>query len=174
MKRQNPELRAPIQKICHQHRYRLRGHRCCVSKCRSLCVDFAHLCSAANPASGQTPHAIFGVSLCRFHHDEQHRLGAEAFGRKYGIDLWALAAEFARRSPDWEMRASLKLVSAAEFPGDRETTHREQEARGSLIVLRPAGADPSKLHTRPTCISARATAVSVLLDTYSVIQNDLE
>jgi hypothetical protein len=24
---------------------------------------------------------------------------------------WSLAAEFARRSPDWEMRASLRLVS---------------------------------------------------------------
>ena len=39
------------------------------------------------------------------------RIGADAFGDKYRIDLWALAAEFARRSPDWEMRASLKLVS---------------------------------------------------------------
>jgi hypothetical protein len=51
------------------------------------------------------------VSLCRLHHDEQHRIGAEAFGDKHGIDLWDLAAEFARRSPDWEMRASLRLVS---------------------------------------------------------------
>ena len=62
-----------------------------------------------------TPHDIFGVSLCRLHHDEQHRLGADAFGKKYGIDLWALAAEFARRSPDWEMRASLKLVCPAQI-----------------------------------------------------------
>jgi hypothetical protein len=46
------------------------------------------------------------------HHDEQHRLGADAFGDKYHIDLWALAAEFGRRSPDWQMRASLKLVDA--------------------------------------------------------------
>jgi hypothetical protein len=36
----------------------------------------------------------------------------DAFGDKYQIDLWALAAEFARRSPDWQMRASLKLVDA--------------------------------------------------------------
>jgi len=58
----------------------------------------------------QKPHDMFGVSLCRVHHDEQHRIGAAAFGQKYWIDLWALAAEFARRSPDWEMRASSKLV----------------------------------------------------------------
>jgi hypothetical protein len=58
---------------------------------------------------------IFGVSLCRMHHDEQHRIGADALNKKYGIDLWGLAAEFARKSPDWEMRASLKLVSAEEI-----------------------------------------------------------
>jgi hypothetical protein len=61
-------------------------------------------------AGRQNPHDMFGVSLCRVHHDQQHSLGAAAFGRKYRIDLWALTAEFARRSPDWEMRASLKLI----------------------------------------------------------------
>ena len=55
------------------------------------------------------------VSLCRVHHDEQHRIGAEAFGDRYGIDLWVLAAEFARRSPDWQMRASLRLVHAEQI-----------------------------------------------------------
>jgi hypothetical protein len=63
------------------------------------------------------PHDIFGISLCRIHHDEQHRIGADAFGDKHQIDLWGLAAEFARRSPDWEMRASLKLVRATEIGG---------------------------------------------------------
>jgi len=43
---------------------------------------------------------------------EQHRLGVDAFDRKYGTDLRALAAEFARRSPDVGMRAALKLVQA--------------------------------------------------------------
>jgi len=108
-------LREAIQKIWPRHRHWVRSHGCCVPGCRSLCIDFAHLRSAANAGIGQTPHDIFGVSLCRLHHDEQHRLGAEALGKKYGIDLWALAAEFARRSPDWEMRASLKLVDAAEL-----------------------------------------------------------
>jgi hypothetical protein len=31
--------------------------------------------------------------------------------------LWELAAEFARRSPDWETRASLKLIHAGEIGG---------------------------------------------------------
>ena len=60
----------------------------------------------------QKPHDIFGVSLCRNHHAEQHLLGVDAFDRKYGTDLRALAAEFARRSPDGDMRAALKLVQA--------------------------------------------------------------
>ena len=50
-------------------------------------------------------------------HDEQHLIGIDAVSKKYGIDLWALAAEFARKSPDWEMRASLKLVTSEELGG---------------------------------------------------------
>jgi hypothetical protein len=110
---QRPKLgvRAAVQKIWPRHRRWVRSHGCCVTNCQALSVDFAHLRSAANAGTGQTPHDIFGVSLCRVHHDEQHRIGADAFNKKYGIDLWALAAEFARRSPDWEMRASLRIVS---------------------------------------------------------------
>ena len=114
---QRPKMgvRFPIQKIWTRHRRWVRSHRCCVPECRAIAVDFAHLRSAANAGLGQTPHDTFGVSLCRAHHFEQHQLGIDAFNTKYGIDLWALAAEFTRRSPDWEMRASLKLVSAVEI-----------------------------------------------------------
>jgi hypothetical protein len=83
-----------------------------VPDCQAATIEFAHLRSATNVGTAQKPHDMFGISLCRVHHDEQHCLGAAAFGRKYRIDLWALAAEFARRSPDWEMRASLKLIHA--------------------------------------------------------------
>jgi len=112
-RRQRPPMgvRAPLQKIWPRHRRWVKSHGCCVPDCRALSVDFAHLRSAANAGKGQRPHDIFGVSLCRLHHDEQHRIGAEAFGDRYGIDLWSLAAEFARRSPDWEMRTSPSLVS---------------------------------------------------------------
>ena len=117
LKRPRMGVRMPIQKVWPQHRRWVRAHGCCVPECRAFSIDFAHLRSSTNAGIGQTPHDIFGVSLCRLHHDEQHRLGADAFGRKYGIDLWALAAEFARKSPDWEMRASLKLVNPAEIGG---------------------------------------------------------
>jgi hypothetical protein len=69
----------------------------------------------------QKPHDVFGVSLCRTHHIEQHALGVDAFDRKYGTDLWELAAEFARRSPDTEMRAALKFVRPEEIGSIRLT-----------------------------------------------------
>jgi hypothetical protein len=108
-------LREPIQRIWPRHRRWVKSHGCCVPDCQAQSIDFAHLRSAANAGTGQTPHDIFGVSLCRVHHDEQHRIGADGFSKKYQVDLWALAAEFARKSPDFEMRASLKLVDAAEI-----------------------------------------------------------
>jgi hypothetical protein len=116
-RRQRPPMgvRAPLQRIWPRHRRWVKSHGCCVPGCRASSVDFAHLRSAANAGTGQRPHDIFGVSLCRLHHDEQHRIGAEAFGDRYGIDLWVLAAEFARRSPDWQMRASLRLVHAEQI-----------------------------------------------------------
>jgi hypothetical protein len=113
LKRPRMGVRMPVQRIWPRHRRWVKSHGCCVPDCRAVCVDFAHLRSAANAGTGQRPHDIFGVSLCRIHHDEQHQTGADAFGNKYQIDLWALAAEFARRSPDWEMRASLRLIHEA-------------------------------------------------------------
>ena len=103
-------LRLPLQKVWRRHRRWVKSHGCCVPDCPTATIEFAHLRSAANAGTAQKPHDMFGVSLCRVHHDEQHRLGAAAFGRKYRIDLWALAAEFARRTPDFEMRASLMLI----------------------------------------------------------------
>lgn len=57
------------------------------------------------------------AARCRLQHDEQHLIGIDAVSKKYGIDLWALAAEFAGKSPDWKMRASLKLVTSEELGG---------------------------------------------------------
>jgi hypothetical protein len=129
-------VRTPLQKIWPRHRRWVKSHGCCVPGCNARSVDFAHLRSAANAGTGQMPHDIFGVSLCRAHHDEQHRIGVAAFGRKYHIDLWALAAEFARRSPDWQMRASLKLVDTAVIGGaspSRSKHNREEASDGAAI-----------------------------------------
>jgi hypothetical protein len=62
---------------------------------------------------GQKPHDIFGVSLCRNHHGEQHNLGVEPLTANTRLicGLW----EFARRSPDAEMGGALKPVRAEEL-----------------------------------------------------------
>jgi hypothetical protein len=105
-------VRIPLQKIWPRHRRWVKSHGCCVPGCPDASIEFAHLRSAANAGKGQTPHDAFGISLCRAHHDEQHCIGAASFARKYYIDPWALAAEFARRTPDYQMRASLRLIRA--------------------------------------------------------------
>jgi hypothetical protein len=115
LKRSKLAVRPKVQKVWPRHRRWVRSHRCCVPECTAKSVDFAHLRSAANTGIAQTPHDAFGVSLCRTHHAEQHCIGTRAFNEKYGIDLWGLAAEFARSSPDWEMRASLKLIAARQI-----------------------------------------------------------
>ena len=124
LKRPRLGVRTPLQKVWPRHRRWVRAHGCCVPDCVARAVDFAHLRSAANAGTSQRPHDVFGVSLCRKHHEEQHRIGTDAFSDKYDIDLWALAAEFARRSPDWQMRESLKLVSATAIGGDQLAQRR--------------------------------------------------
>ncbi len=104
-------VKAALQQIWPRHRRWVKSHGCCVPECEAREVEFAHLRSATNAGLAQKPHDIFGISLCRTHHDEQHRIGPLRFGHKYGIDLWALASEFARRSPDEKMRTALRLVN---------------------------------------------------------------
>ena len=61
--------------------------------------------------------AAYATAPCRLQRDERRLIGIDAVNTKYGIDLWALAAEFAGKSPDWEMHASLKLVTPEELGG---------------------------------------------------------
>jgi hypothetical protein len=110
LKRPTLKVNPPPRTVWPRHRRWVKSHCCCVPSCQAASVDFAHLRSATNPGMGQKPHDAFGVSLCRLHHIEQHRLGVAAFDQKYGTDLWTLAAEFAKYSPDHDMRASLALV----------------------------------------------------------------
>lgn len=40
-------------------------------------------------------------------------LGPDGFGDVHGIDLWAIAAELVRKSPDWRMRQAMLLDEEA-------------------------------------------------------------
>jgi hypothetical protein len=48
---------------------------------------------------GLKPSDRWCISLCRDCHARQHRLGEAPFSRHYGIDMKALATEFAKVSP---------------------------------------------------------------------------
>lgn len=95
-----------------RHRKFVRSHECCAadgtgSTCHGS-IEFAHVRSAANSGTGIKPPDWFGVSLCQFHHGIQHLAGAETFQKVHGIDLWKLAAEFAKASPDVAMKLAMK------------------------------------------------------------------
>jgi hypothetical protein len=98
------------KRIWLRHRKFVRSHQCCVPGCPTPdAVQFAHVRSAANAGTGLKPHDAFGVGMCFGHHMEQHQCGAHTFEDRHGIDLFAIAAEMVRRSPDHEMRLSLRL-----------------------------------------------------------------
>ena len=78
LKRPKLGVHPPLQKIWPRHRRWVRSHGCCVPGCDATSVEFAHLRSATNAGLGRKPHDIFGVSLCRNHHDE----AAQCRGRR--------------------------------------------------------------------------------------------
>jgi len=41
------------------------------------------------------------IILCSYHHDEQHRIGEQAFEKSHALDLKYLAERFAKLSPHW-------------------------------------------------------------------------
>ena len=81
------------------HRQWVRGHACSVPGCQDRPIECAHVRSGSDGGIGLKPSDIWTISLCREHHAEQHRLGEAEFQLRHGIDLRALAEEFARRSP---------------------------------------------------------------------------
>lgn len=98
--------RAPKRTWLRHERW-VRSHNCSVSDCLNGPIEFAHIRTAANAGTGLKPASWSGVSLCADHHAESHR-GERTFERKYAINLAEIAAEFARKSPDLEMRLAMK------------------------------------------------------------------
>jgi len=95
------EARGPTR--CPGHLAFVRGHACCVAgpECSGP-VEAAHVRRGSGAGMGRKPDDDRAVSLCRWHHRQQHDLGEARFERLHGVDLEALAREFARRSPSWQ------------------------------------------------------------------------
>src|SRR5256885_6459741 len=153
-RRKRPKMgaREPIQKIWLRHRRWAKSHGCCVPECPALSVDFAHLRSAANAGTGQTPHDIFGISLCRVHHDEQHRIGADAFNKKYGIDLWARSEEHTS-----ELQSPCNLVCRLLLEKKKGVEFRVPAKNKIAIAARVDARIVLSDHYMPALITCRVT-----------------
>lgn len=57
--------------------------------------------SATDAGMALQPSDRWVISLCVFHHHEQHQIGERQFDAKHGIDMHELALAFARKSPHW-------------------------------------------------------------------------
>ena len=63
-------------------------------------IECAHVRTGTDGGLALKPSDRWAISLCRGHHREQHQIGEGEFQKRYGIDLYELAIEFARRSPN--------------------------------------------------------------------------
>ncbi len=77
----------------------VRSHECSTPYCLGRPIEVAHVRIGSGAGMGQKPDDWNTISLCQFHHGIQHRDGEASFAKAFGIDLSALAAEFAAKSP---------------------------------------------------------------------------
>ena len=82
------------------HRAWVRGHAC--SACGSIvAIECAHVRDGTGGGISMKPSDRWCISLCRDCHASQHSMGEQTFSRLHGINMKALAEEFARKSPHW-------------------------------------------------------------------------
>ena len=91
--------RERANRSCPGHRAWVRRHDCSVRGCRRGPIECAHVRSGTDGGAGLKPSDKWTISLCEYHHREQHRLGEPAFEKRYELHLLGLAMEFARKSP---------------------------------------------------------------------------
>lgn len=85
----------------------VRTHECCAPNCDGRPIEAAHVRTGTNGGTGIKPDDTWTISLCRHHHRIQHLIGERVFEEQFGIDMKALAREFAVKSPyrkKWERR----------------------------------------------------------------------
>lgn len=83
---------------CAAHLKWVRSHRCIVPGCQNTDIEAAHVRTGTNGGTGMKPGDDWTVSLCVNHHALLHRWGEPFCERHFGINLKALAQEFAAQS----------------------------------------------------------------------------
>ena len=109
-KRLKRRCRKHDERRCPAHRAWVRSHACCVPGCQRTPIECAHVRRGSDGGIAQKPSDWWCISLCWFHHSEQHQLGETSFERKHNLDLLGLSMEFARRSPH---RLKLRYLNGA-------------------------------------------------------------
>jgi len=87
-----------VKRRCPSHTRWVGEHACCACGSRGP-IEVAHVRNGTNGGTGLKPTDDWTISLCRDCHSEQHRIGEPSFEKKHGIDMKALAREFAKASP---------------------------------------------------------------------------
>ncbi len=106
-KRMPRQKRSHVSRSCPAHRAWIRRHFCSVPDCSRQPIECAHVRGGTDGGTGLKPSDKWAISLCAYHHREQHRIGEARFEAKYGIELIALARAFARRSRLWRILAEM-------------------------------------------------------------------
>lgn len=80
------------------HCNHVREHGCSIGQCTSgEPTEVAHVRMDSGAGVGQKPDDWRTVSLCRFHHQQQHNVGERTFWA--GLDVEQLIADFIATSP---------------------------------------------------------------------------
>ena len=117
LKRESSTARS--ERSCPAHRAWVRRHQCCVPGCIGRPIECAHVRRGTDGGVALKPSDGWTISLCRSHHEEQHRIGEPAFEQRYGIDLVSLASTFARLSPHRERLARASVSERILLPAPR-------------------------------------------------------
>src|SRR5689334_11704491 len=69
-------------RTCPAHRAWVRGHFCSVPSCHRLPIECVHVRTGTDCGAGIKPSDKWFLSLCVFHHREQHHIGEGRFEKK--------------------------------------------------------------------------------------------
>lgn len=98
LRRKPPSNRHGLR--CEAHLRWIRKHLCLIKGCREHGpIQAHHVRLGAHAGMGQKPGDDRTVPICTFHHTELHMGGEDTFQKVNDVDLPAIAAGLAAKSP---------------------------------------------------------------------------